>query len=143
MRLDKLAQDYVRRAKSRMIDANAAYNRTDYPEVVRYCQEAVELSLKACLRIVGIEYPKDHHVGPVLKRNKEKFPAWFREWVEQLDRISAELAEKRAPSMYGIELLGKGPSEIFKERDAAEARRDASLVLEKAEKLISELTEKR
>ena len=66
MRMDRLALDYLRRARSRLIDARSALERGDYPESVRYSQEAVELSLKAVLRILGIEYPKVHDVGDVL-----------------------------------------------------------------------------
>lgn len=62
MRTDVMAKDYLKRAKSRLIDAKSAFKRGDHPEVVRYSQECVELTLKACLRTVAIEYPKVHEL---------------------------------------------------------------------------------
>ena len=128
MRMDVLAKDYLERAKNRIIDAMSALNRGAFPEVVRYSQECVELSLKAVLRVVGIEYPKVHDVGDVLEANAERFPDWFRAHVPKLRRISAELAQKRGPSLYGIERLGKPPSEIFGEADARDALEKAKFV---------------
>lgn len=58
MRLSSLARDYLERAQNRVIDATSALSRGAYPEVVRYSQECVELSLKAALRSVGVEYPR-------------------------------------------------------------------------------------
>lgn len=136
--MKKLAADYLRRARSRLTDAEAAYSRGDYPEVVRYCHEPVEISLKACLRVVGIEYPKTHHVGDVLKLHVDRFPEWFQRMVDDFDRISAELALKRAPSMYGIEAAGKTPSELFDEAEASASLRDAKLVYENPTKFFRE-----
>src|SRR5579875_1250800 len=107
MDMIRLGSDYLRGARSRLVDAESALRRGDYPEVVRYSQEAVELSLKACLRMAGIEYPKVHDVGDELRFNALKFPAWFSKRIEEFARISAELAIKRAASMYGIEAAGK------------------------------------
>ena len=121
MRMERLAADYLRRARSRIIDAETAIRRGDYPEVVRYSQEAVELSLKACLRLVGIEYPKVHHVGDMLKLNRDRFPEWFRGLIDEMDKASTELALKRAPSMYGLELAGKGPGEPFDIEEATKS----------------------
>ena len=39
MRTDIMAKDYLKRARSRLIDAESALNRGDYPETVRYSQE--------------------------------------------------------------------------------------------------------
>lgn len=138
MRMDKLSIDYLRRASSRLIDAESAARRGDYPEAVRYSQEAVELSLKAVLRIFGIEYPKVHDVGDVLFINYDKYPEWFREELDKIRRISSELALKRAPAMYGLELSGKGPSELFGEEDALEALSSGKYVYGLCKKLIDE-----
>ena len=126
--MKKLARDYIRRARSRLIDAEYALRRGDYPEVVRYSQECVELSLKAALRFVGIEYPKVHDVGDVLIENAEKFPMWSSDLIQELARISSELALARGPSMYGDEVRGIPPSELFDEDDAKEALRKAKRV---------------
>lgn len=63
-----MARSYIRQAEERIRHAREALERESYPYVVRQCQEAVELLLKASLRLVGIEPPKWHDVGPVLKR---------------------------------------------------------------------------
>jgi HEPN domain-containing protein len=46
--------------------------------VVRQCQEAVELLLKASLRLVGAEPPKWHDVGTILKKKKRDFQIGLR-----------------------------------------------------------------
>lgn len=63
MRIDSLARDYLRRTEARLISARYAFDQGYYPEIVRYSQGCVEPSLKACLRLVGVEYPKVHNVG--------------------------------------------------------------------------------
>jgi len=137
--MSSLARDYLERARNRIIDAKSALNRGAYPEVVRYSQECVELTLKAALRSVGIEYPKVHDVGDVLGLHADRFPRWFRDRLPELMRISTELAQKRGPSLYGIEGLGKPPSEIFGDEDARRALSDAELVYELCLKLFEEL----
>jgi len=141
LRTDVMAKDYLRRAKSRLIDAKSALDRGDYPEVVRYSQECVELSLKACLRAVGVEYPKVHDVGDILKACSVRFPEWMRAHLEEISTISRDLAEKRSPSMYGIEAAGKPPSELFDRKDGKNALKQAKFVHEIAEKFIVEFFE--
>ena len=104
--------------------------------MVRYSQECVELSLKACLRLVGVEYPKVHDVGDVLKAEEARFPSWFRDDIDKLAEISRDLAEKRAPSMYGIEAAGKTPEDLFDKADALKALEDARFVHGLARKLL-------
>ncbi len=138
MRMGLLAKDYVRRAGSRLIDAGSALERGDIPEVIRYSQEAVELSLKACLRSIGVEYPKVHDVGDILTLYPSSFPEWMRGELSRLAEISRELAEKRAPSIYGVEALGKPASQLFNREDAEEALRKARYVHSIAYRLIVE-----
>jgi HEPN domain-containing protein len=58
-----MARAYMRQASGRLRHAREALKEGNYPYVVRQCQEAVELLLKAVLRLVGIEPPKWHDVG--------------------------------------------------------------------------------
>ncbi|MEM2896078.1 MAG: HEPN domain-containing protein [Candidatus Bathyarchaeia archaeon] len=139
MKLANLAKDYMKRAEVRLRSASACYSNKDYPDVVRYSQEAVELSLKACLRAVGIEYPKEHDVSKVLNATSERFPEWFRREIPMLCDISFDLSSKRAPSLYGLEVIGKAPSEIFNEPDAREAFSNAKRVFRIAEKFLKEI----
>lgn len=138
LKMDVLAKDYLERARNRILDASSALTRGAYPEVVRYSQECVELSLKAVLRVVGVEYPRVHDVGDVLDLHKERFPKWFRKYIERLRHISTNLAQKRGPSLYGLERLGKPPSEIFDEKDARDALNSAKYVHECCLKFFKE-----
>ena len=61
-RLIGMAKAYLRQAESRLEDAEDAFDDRNYPYCLRLSQECVELSLKASLRLVGIEYPKIHGV---------------------------------------------------------------------------------
>lgn len=139
MRLAKWAEDYFKRARIRVKSAELAYSEKSYPDVVRYSQECVELSLKAVLRAVGIEYPKEHDVSRILRAVKDRFPEWFKMEIDKLGGVSRDLADKRAPSLYGIESSGKAPSDIFDSGDAEKALSDAKYVLNTAGKLLSEL----
>jgi HEPN domain-containing protein len=98
-----MAEAYIRQAMERLKHAREALRRGNYPYVVRQSQEAVELALKASLRLVGVEPPRWHDVGPVLRREAERFPEWFRDEIPRLARISRRLRREREPSMYGDE----------------------------------------
>jgi HEPN domain-containing protein len=141
MKLIELARDYLKRAEVRVMSAELAYDGGYYPDVVRYSQEAVELALKASLRSVGVEYPKEHDVGRVLKAVRGRFPPWFDREIDRLCEISADLAAKRAPSLYGIESLGKTPSELFDQADASKALTDAKRTYTTVKKLVEDLME--
>jgi len=136
LNLRKLAEDYLRRAEVRHESAGVAMKSKDYPDVIRFSQEAVELSLKASLRAYGVEYPKEHDVGEVLLNVSERFPQWFRDEVGYMASVSADLASKRAAAMYGLEISGKGPSELFGLEDATKALDDANRVLGAVKRLL-------
>lgn len=136
----RLAADYLRRAESRLKSGEAALERKEYPDVVRYSQECVELSLKGCLRAVGVEYPREHDVSDVLLDAVNLFPDWFRKDMEEMARISRKLALARGPSTYGEEERGIPPSELFGKGDAEEALNDASFVFERCRELIKQLS---
>lgn len=112
--------------------------RKKYNIVVRLCQEAVELSLKACLRLVNIEPPKFHDVGPILKNNAEKFPQWFREKIDIFASYSRSLRKERELSMYGDEETNTPPELLYSAYDAQLSIRIAEEVLEYAKKLYEE-----
>jgi len=58
-----MAKAYIVQALERMKHGEEAAQQGNCPFVVRQCQEAVELLLKAALRLVGVEPPKWHDVG--------------------------------------------------------------------------------
>jgi len=53
-----MARNYLRQAQARTQTAETAVSQGNYAYAVRQSQEAVELSLKAALRLIGIEPPR-------------------------------------------------------------------------------------
>jgi len=135
----ELAKSNISQAKERIYHASEALDRGNHPYVVRQCQEAVELALKASLRLVGIEPPKWHDVGPILKRERKRFPKWFSEIIDKLASISRKLRKERELAMYGDEESLIPPEELYTEEDALEALDYAKYVLENVEKLLKEI----
>lgn len=69
-----MARSYIRQAEERLHHARESLDRGNYPYVMRQSQEAVELLLKAALRLVGADVPKWHDVGSILRKEKRRFP---------------------------------------------------------------------
>jgi len=134
-----MARSHLRQAAERVRHAEEALANGNYPYVVRQCQEAVELALKAALRMVGVEPPKWHDVGPVLRRERGRFPAWFQEHMDELVSISRSLRKERELAMYGDEESGIPPEELYTRLDAEYALTNARRVLDLVEKLMEEL----
>ena len=85
----EIAEAYLKEARIRIKYAELSLNEDkDYAFCVRICQEAVELSIKACLRLVGIEYPKTHDPGKILLECIDRFPSWLRNEVNNIADIS-------------------------------------------------------
>ncbi|MFP3073525.1 MAG: HEPN domain-containing protein [Caldivirga sp.] len=134
-----MARSYLRQAMERVRHAEEALTNGNYPYVVRQCQETVELALKAALRIVGVEPPKWHDVGPVLRQEQGKFPAWFQEHIDELISISRSLRKKRELAMSSDEESGVPPEELYTRVDAEYALSNARKVLKLVEKLMGEV----
>ncbi len=140
MKNTAMAEAYIRQAMERLKHAGEALRRGNYPYVVRQSQEAVELALRASLRLVGVEPPRWYDVGPVLRREAERFPEWFRDESPRLARISRRLRREREPSMYGDEESGIPPDELYDMWDVLEALRWARFTLRIVRRLFVELT---
>lgn len=138
MRSIDMALEYIERASRTLIEARNALNSGDYPLTVRRSQEAVELSLKAALRLLGIEYPREHDLRDVLREvaQTRELPHWFREELEFMGAVSSDLARKRGPAFYGDEIALKPPSSLFSLEDASKALIDAERVYENCRRLI-------
>jgi HEPN domain-containing protein len=134
----ELARSNVRQAEDRLTTARIALERGNYPYAVRQAQGCVELSLKACLRLVGIEPPKWYDVGPTIRRERENFPEWFKEHVERIVSISRSLRKERELAMDGDEESKIPPEELYTRFDAEKAIEDAGSVLEIARRLLRE-----
>lgn len=133
----KLAESNLKQASERIKHSSEAVQTGNYPYVVRQCQEAVELSLKAALRLVGIEPPKWHDVGPILRRERERFPEWFKEEIDKLASISRSLRKERELAMYGDEEAGIPAEELYTLIDAEEALEKARYVYNIVKKLLN------
>ena len=129
---------YLRNARERIELAKLSSSRGFYNNAVRLCQEAVELCLKSVLRLYGIEYPRAHDVGHVLRQYSNLFPDWFRERIPEIARMSRDLCYNRGPAMYGDEDAEVPPEELYDETDAAEAIKGATLVYQLSTRLLGE-----
>lgn len=136
MKMNELARDYLARAKSRLTSAEAAMDRGEFPDAVRHSQECAEFSLKASLRFVGVEYPKEHDVSDILVEVRSAFPEWFGGHIEEIAGISRKLAVLRGPSTYGEEERGIPPSKLFGEKESSAALADAKKVYSLCTKLL-------
>lgn len=136
LNFDSVAQSYISQAEERFALAKLELERKKYNITVRLCQEVVELALKACLRIVNVEPPKFHDVGPVLKDNLDKFPSWFKERIEVFASYSRSLRKERELSMYGDEETNTPPEILYSEYDAQQSLKMAEEILDYSKKTI-------
>ena len=139
MRSLRVAKSYLRQAKARLEDALDALQEENHPYAVRLSQECVELSLKAVLKAVGIEYPKIHEVSDLLSDIRDRFPDWFKTEIDFLRESSKLLFKKREPSLYGDEETLTPPNEVMDKNDAEDATNRAKKTYNLCEKLILEL----
>jgi HEPN domain-containing protein len=135
----KLASSYLRQAESRLKDAEDALKEGNHPYTVRLCQECVELSLKASLRLVGIEYPKVHDVSDLLVEVKERFPKWFKREAEEFAKVSRSLTSKRELAFYGYNDEAISPEEVIGRKEAEAALKGAGKVYRLCKRLYEAL----
>jgi HEPN domain-containing protein len=133
MTSDALGRAYLEKARKRLAILTVLENEGAYSDVVREAQEIVELALKGALRLVGIEPPKFHDVGPILLEHRDRFPGGVQAELPELARISGWLRKERELAYYGdVDFV---PTERYGPEDARRARTDA----EKAARVCSEL----
>lgn len=102
-------------------DLKIAVDEANYNLAVRRAQEVVELAIKGCLRILGIDFPKVHDAGYVFMKEVGKKLDFQESTLKEIERISKWLAEARAPSFYG--------ERDFTSEDSERAYNDAAFVL--------------
>jgi HEPN domain-containing protein len=134
----EMARFYLRQAEERIKHAEEALKTGNYAYTIRQSQESVELALKGTLRLLAIEPPKWHDVGPVLKRHRELFPQWFRDKIDEVASISRKLRREREPSMHGDEETGTPPDQLYSLLDADESISYARKVLDLCLRLLAE-----
>ena len=139
MKLVEMAEAYLRQASFRLRYAGDALRAGNHPYALRLSQECVELSLKAALRLVGIEYPKVHDVSGVLMDHADRFPDWFRERLEFMAETSATLAAKREIAFYGGEKALLTPEEAISRGEAERALEAAEEIHNLCMRLLSDI----
>ena len=132
----EIARAYIEEAERGIRVAEMMLREKAYAYSIRQCQEAVELLLKASLRLIGIEPPKWRDIGPVLIEFSDRFSDWFRDKIPELAAISRWLRREREPSMYGDEELGLPPTKLYTEPYALKALEGAKLVYAYVRKLL-------
>jgi HEPN domain-containing protein len=134
-----MAEDYLADSASILSEAKAAKDMGRHHRAIRLSQESLELTLKAILRSVGVEYPKEHDVSDAIQENLDKFPDWFRSVTLKLEEGSTWLMERRGASMYGDEIAGKPASQLFTVEDSAKAVEYADRAVQVARRLFDEM----
>jgi HEPN domain-containing protein len=122
-----LARDYLLRAGGRLKAVDTLLAERMWADVVRECQEVVELALKGLLRCHDIEVPRVHDVSEVLEENSARFPRVVQDALEELTEISQELRRDRELAFYGSEDIT--PHSFYKEKHARIARERAGRVV--------------
>lgn len=140
MTSEAMAHDLLTRAGRCLREARVAYDEGDYALCVRRAQEVIELAIKGLLRLVGIEFPREHDVSEVLIGSAARFPERWREVLPELARCMREITPKRGPAMYGLEAQGIPASEAFDEEDGRAALADAELVSSRCAAFFDEWT---
>lgn len=125
-----MSENYLRQALTRLRALELYSELEDWPTLVREAQEAVELALKAALRLAAIEPARTHDVAEVLRRNAGRFPDWFAGEIPHLATISTALAGQRGPAFYGDERLGVPAGDLFDREDGQRAKEQAEYVCE-------------
>ena len=129
-----LAESYLLKAGKRLKILSVLLDDEAYSDVVREAQEVVELALKGMLRQVGVEPPRWHDVGGILREHRERFPDDVVSRIERLAGISAALRKDRELSFYGdIDFI---PTEHYTKEHAQRALDDAVWVVSVARTVI-------
>jgi HEPN domain-containing protein len=131
-----MAASHLRQAREILGEAERHHAAQVWHLVVRRCQEAVELALKALLRASGIEVPHVHDVGIFLVEHSERLPARVMPHLERLVSVSRRLRQEREVSFYGDEATGAPPDRLYSARDAEAALEDARFVQRLCEEAV-------
>jgi hypothetical protein len=122
---DRLARDYLTRARARRKALDTLMASGAHADVVREGQEVVELVLKGALRFIGVDPPKRHDVRAALASHLDRLPVEWRDAIDELGDATSELVQERAHAFYGDEEDLIPASELF---DAEDARRALGVV---------------
>lgn len=129
-----LAQSYLIKARARLKALGVLLDEEAYSDVVREAQEVVELALKAILRQLGIDPPKQHDVGGLLLEFRDLLPDAVREQAQTLAATSKWLRKERELAFYGdVDFV---PTAEYTRDDAERAIRESHAVVLAAGEVI-------
>ena len=125
-------ESLLREARDCLLDMERAFERESWNLVVRRAQEAVELSLKGALAMMGLEYPKRHDVGDAFAQGcvARKLAIEMAD-LDTVREISARMARDRQPAFY--------MERQYLRSEAVRAREGAVWVLVLVERLAERL----
>ncbi|MFQ5827578.1 MAG: HEPN domain-containing protein [Candidatus Methylomirabilia bacterium] len=129
MRNDRAARSYLADAEIILREAEGSQRAEHYHRVVRKCQEAAELAIKGLFRLWGIEYPKSHLLGRLIKKELARRKVLDRKAADRLAYDSDSLALDREPAFYGSP-DGVPASQLFDAEDGGDALAKARRVLD-------------
>ncbi|MGQ9631387.1 MAG: HEPN domain-containing protein [bacterium] len=123
----ELMRSYLENAKIKMRLARDLLKEGIYHTCVEFCQESIELSLKALLINFGIDFPKEHNLGRIID-NALVSKQIALDDRRRIRRISGSLQKKRLLSFYGDD-EGRPPDSLFGRDDALQSIDDAEYVM--------------
>ena len=125
----EFAQSYFEQAKAIHQEIQIHYQAQNWNLVVRRSQEVVEMILKGVLRQAGLETPRLHDVGNVLRKEASRLPKAMAKELPRILSISRRLRQERETSFYGDEEQELPPSALYTEVDAKQAKDDIEWLL--------------
>lgn len=129
-----LASSYLLKARTRLLVLDVLQRERAYSDVVREAQELVELVLKALLRHAGIEPPKWHDVGGLVREHHARFPGLSSGDLDRMTEASAWLRKEREASLYGdIDFI---PTEQYDAEAGTRALDDATFTLSVVTRIV-------
>ena len=131
-------QGTTERAEWSLKEAEDAHRNGKGAICVRRSQEAFELAVKAVLRKLAIEYPREHDVSDALQAAAERLPGYLKERVEETKSLLIELARVRGPRSTGMKPRVIPASRAFTEEYATEILTKVKPLIELCAKFASE-----
>ncbi|MHB8947065.1 MAG: HEPN domain-containing protein [Bacillota bacterium] len=129
-----LAQSYLVKAQKRLMVLDVLFREQAYSDVIGEAQELVELALKAMLRHIGVDPPKQHDVGELLLDFRDRFPAEVGVQAQRLADISKWLRKERELAFCGdVDFI---PTSEYGPDDGKRAIEDAQFVVHVAAQVV-------
>lgn len=114
----------MRDAERTLKEAEALFQEANWNQTIRRGQETVELTLKAALHFLGIDYPKRHDVGSTFaSAARKRIPQATAEELRKVEKGSDWLDARRTLAFYR--------DQEYTEADALEALEHARFAVDR------------